>query len=57
MTEIEQLVEVHGKDAAAEELIVTILATRAWRAMEGDDEFPWINTDTWRKKIRKAQGR
>lgn len=64
MTEIEQLVEVYGKDAAAEESIVRVLAVqahgnscRAHDAVTGR-KCPWyVETDEWRRKIRKAQGR
>jgi len=53
MNRIAELVEREGCDGAAEERIVYILAMEAMKRVA----IAYINTDEWRKKIRKAQGR
>ena len=52
--EIRALVAQEGTDAAAEERIVLILATRVNTI---ETALQYISTDEWRRKIRKEQGR
>lgn len=55
MTEIGRLVKLEGNDAAAEERIILILALRD--IGRRDPLLDYINTDLWRARILKAQGR